>query len=63
MARDPVQYIDGVPHWFTYALHRWSKYRYCRRVGHVRDPLPFRDVCGICGEIVSSNRHERKGPP
>jgi hypothetical protein len=47
---DRVQYSQGVPRWFTYLLHLWSKRR-CRKVGHTITAWP--DVCDHCGEILS----------
>jgi hypothetical protein len=44
---DRIQYPDGVPRWFAYAWHWWSKRR-CLKRGHVITAWP--NVCDWCGE-------------
>jgi hypothetical protein len=47
---DEISYHQGVPGWFTRALHVWSKRR-CRRIGH-QDGGGRSWMCGHCGEIL-----------
>lgn len=47
-----IQYVEGVPNWFTRLLHL-MRHRRCRKVGHrgVRPGDPV-FTCVHCGQIL-----------
>lgn len=48
---EKIQYVDGIPRWFTW-LHHWYEYFiFCRRSGHTTTQW---DSCDRCGENLPS---------
>lgn len=41
-----IEYVDGVPRWFTWLLHKWTYYTHCKRRGHT---LTAWQSCNRCG--------------